>query len=97
MPMAMAQPGETKPAPGVMVARPATAPEAAPRVVGLPRCHHSMTHQVAMPAMPPRWVAAKAPTATPSAARALPALKPNQPNHKRPVPSSVMGRLCGTI
>ena len=48
MPISTAEPGETKPAPGVMVARPATAPEAAPRVVGLPRCHHSMTDQVAM-------------------------------------------------
>ena len=40
---------------GVMVARPAMAPEAAPRVVGLPNLIHSMTVHIAMPAMPPRW------------------------------------------
>ena len=56
-----------------------------------------MAHHMAMPAMPPMWVAAKAPAATPSAARALPALKPNQPNQSIPVPKSVMGRLWGTI
>ena len=31
------------------------------------------------------------------AAAAEPALKPNQPNHRMPVPSSVKGRLCGGI
>ena len=29
------------------------------------------------------------------AASAEPALKPNQPNHRMPVPRSVNGRLCG--
>ena len=40
-------------------------------------------------------VVTKAFPASPSAARALPALKPNQPNHNRAVPIMVMGRLCG--
>src|SRR3954469_9446826 len=30
-------------------------------------------------------------------AEAEPELKPNQPNHSRPAPSSVNGRLCGRI
>ena len=31
----------------------------------------------------------------PLAATALPALNPNQPNHRSPAPSSVNGTLCG--
>ena len=31
----------------------------------------------------------------PLAASALPALKPNQPNHSRPAPSRTNGTLCG--
>ena len=33
--------------------------------------------------------------ATPFAASALPALKPNQPNHRRPAPRATYGTLCG--
>ena len=43
------------------------------------------------------WVATKATTAVWFAPNALPPLKPNQPNHKSPVPKSVNGRLCGAI
>ena len=35
--------------------------------------------------------------ASPLAPSAEPALKPNQPNHRMPVPMSVQGRLCGGI
>lgn len=35
--------------------------------------------------------------ATPLAASAEPALKPNQPNHSSPEPSITSGRLCGRI
>src|SRR4029453_4834371 len=41
-------------------------------------------------------VVVNARAAEPLAATALPALKPNQPNHSRPAPSSVNGTLCGT-
>ena len=40
-------------------------------------------------------VVTKALPASPLAARALPALKPNQPNQSRPAPSTANGRLCG--
>ncbi len=40
-------------------------------------------------------VVMKASAAVPFAARALPALKPNQPNHSRAAPSSTKGTLCG--
>ena len=71
------------------------APEAAPRVVGRPSRTHSTAVHMAMPAIPARWVATKAVAAVALAARALPPLNPNQPNQSRPVPSMVMGRLCG--
>ena len=41
-------------------------------------------------------VVVKASAADGLAASALPALKPNQPNHSRPAPSSVNGTLCGS-
>ena len=78
-----------------MVAKPAIAPEAVPRVVGLPSLTHSITVHMAIPAIPARWVETKAVAAISLAARALPPLKPNHPNQRRPVPIMVMGRLCG--
>jgi hypothetical protein len=42
-------------------------------------------------------VVANALAATPFTASADPALKPNQPNHSSPVPSSTLGMLCGRI
>ncbi len=85
----------TKPAPGVMATSPARAPEAAPRVVGLPTWNHSKIIQPTMPAAAANSVVPKACTARPLAARALPALKPNQPNQIKAQPSKVKGRLCG--
>ena len=41
-------------------------------------------------------VVVNASAAMPLAASALPALKPNQPNHSSPAPSSVNGTLCGS-
>jgi len=86
-----------KPAAGVMVARPAMAPDAAPRVVGLPSLIHSMADHMAMPACrrdgwpQRRWLP---PT---SAARAEPTLKAEPAKQSRPVPSRVSGRLCGSM
>ena len=52
--MAMAALGPTKPAAGVIVARPEMAPEAAPSVVGFPSFNHSIKVHVAIPAIPAR-------------------------------------------
>src|SRR4030067_1945004 len=92
-PMIRAAIGPTNPEPGVMATRPATAPLAAPRGVGLPRCSHSSIIQDRAAAAEGKWVTTKALAARPLLAKALPALKPNQPNHRRPAPVTVMGRL----
>src|SRR5215471_2736360 len=87
----------TKPAHGVMATRPATAPEAAPRVVAWPSFAFSTTSQPSMAAEAARKVFMIAWDATPLAASAEPALNPAQPNHRMPVPSTVSGRLWGGI
>src|SRR6185503_11388260 len=80
--------GSTKPDAGVIVPRPATAPEIMPSTDGLPRVHHSSTVQVKAPADAARWVATIAKTAREPAASAEPPLKPNQPTHNSPVPTT---------
>ncbi len=96
-PMTSAPPGPTKPEAGVMVPSPATIPVAAPRTLGLPNRHHSMADQAMTPAAAEMWVATRAMAALPSAARALPALKPNHPTHSIPAPPTVMVRLWGMM
>ena len=80
---------------GVIATRPATAPDAAPIEVGLPSLNFSTASQPRMPAAGAASVLRNASAATPSAAASEPALKPNQPNHSSPAPSSVSGTLCG--
>src|SRR5262245_10445703 len=87
--------GETKPAPGVMTTRPATAPEQKPRMVGLPRVSHSSTGQVVAATAVASVVVVNALAAMPSEATALPALNPYQPTHSMPVPTMVNTMLCG--
>ena len=82
---------------GVIATSPATAPEATPRVVGLPSRYRSTRIQPPAAAAVAIWVFMNARAAVPSAASSEPALKPNQPNHSRPAPSSTSGRLCGRI
>src|SRR4051812_11108968 len=89
--------GDTKPAPGVMTTRPATAPEQKPSTVGLPVNSHSSAGQVAPATAAASVVEVKALAETPSAATALPALKPYHPTHSMPVPIMVSTRLCGAI
>ena len=72
-----------------MQTKPATAPEQAPSTVGLLRVNHSTSGQASAPAAAAKWVAAKALAAMPSAAKALPALKPNQPTHSSAAPRAV--------
>src|SRR5262245_16866036 len=89
--------GVTKPAAGVIATRPATAPEAAPRTVGLPRALHSVNIHPSAAAAVAVFVVVNACAAKPPAVSALPALKPNQPNHSRLAPITVSGRLWGGI
>src|SRR5580698_4188754 len=81
--------GWTNPDAGVIQTRPATAPDEAPSNVGLPRVIHSTRAQATAPAAAEKCVAINALAAMPSAAPALPALKPNQPTQSRPAPSAV--------
>src|SRR5256885_614478 len=89
--------GPTYPDAGVIATSPATAPDAAPSVVGLPATNHSAVIHVNVAAAAPRCVATNAETASPFAASALPALNPNHPTHSSPAPVMVSGRLCGGI
>src|SRR5256712_13824487 len=95
--MLVAEGGPTKPEAGVRAPRPAPAPGAAPSTVGLPRVAPWVNIQPSAAADAPVLVARNALTARPLASSALPALKPNQPNHSSPAPITVMGRLCGCI
>src|SRR5208283_1471575 len=88
---------DTKPDAGVMVASPATMPEAAPSTLGLPLSHHSVVVQLKAAAAAEKCVAANALVASPPALNALPALNPNQPTHNSPVPMSDSTTLCGTM
>ncbi len=87
----------TKPAHGVMATRPATAPDAPPSVVAWPVLIRSTSSHPSMAAAAARLVFTKAVAATDPELSAEPALKPNQPNHRMPVPTMVMVRLCGGI
>ena len=83
-PMAIGEKPPTKPAHGVMATRPATAPEAAPRVVAWPSLTLSTISQPSMAAAAAMLVLTKAWAAWKLAPSAEPALKPNQPNHRIP-------------
>ena len=94
-PMIMAPIVLTKPAQGVMATRPATAPEAAPRVVACPPLSRSTRIQLRRAAAAAMKVFMRAWAATPFAPRAEPALKPVHPNQRMPVPSRVSGSEWG--
>src|SRR5207248_6222962 len=86
----------TNPDAGVIATSPATAPEAAPTVVAFPCLIHSgMIHPSTAVAVA-RCVATNALPASPPEVSALPALNPNQPNHRMAAPSTTNGTLCGT-
>src|SRR5450631_1914140 len=93
----MAGMGVTKPEAGVMATNPATAPEIAPRMLGLPLWIHSTVIQASAAAAVAKWVATKALVASALAASALPALNPNQPTQSRHAPITLITRLCGFI
>src|ERR1041385_841720 len=97
MPINTAPPEVTKPQAGVMSTRPATAPEQKPSTLGLPRNSHSAMGHTNDATAVASVVVRKALAATPSAATALPALKPYQPTHSMPVPIAQSAMLCGGI
>ncbi len=76
--------------------RPTTIAVAAPTAVGLPCLNASRNVHTTSVAAGASIVVTNASPAMPLADRALPALKPNQPNQSRPAPSSVNGTLCGS-
>src|SRR5580692_7366327 len=94
-PIARAGIGLTKPEAGVMATKPATAPEIAPRTLGLPLVFHSAIIQPRVAAAAAKCVATKALVARLEAAKALPALNPNHPTHSRLAPMKLSTRLCG--
>src|SRR5215831_7582158 len=96
-PMIRAAPGVTNPEAGVIATNPATAPEMAPMALGFPLRNHSAPPQPTTAAAAAKWVATKALVARLPAARALPALNPNQPTHSRHAPTKLSTTLCGVI
>ena len=78
----MAPIGPTKPAAGVIATKPATQPDAAPNIDGLPLVIHSPNVQPNTAAAVASKVVTNASAALPLASNADPALNPNQPNHK---------------
>src|SRR5207237_10319418 len=82
---------ETYPAAGVIVSRPATAPVSKPRNFGLLVVIQSMQSHAMAAKLAARSVLRNATAVTESTRNSLPALKPYQPNQRRPVPSATNG------
>src|SRR5467141_2707459 len=90
MPRTMAPIGPEKPDAGVTAPRPATAPEAPPRRLGLPLNSFSANIQANAAADVATKVLIMARAAVPLASSADPALNPNQPTHSSAAPTSVI-------
>src|SRR6185437_5070301 len=95
MPMTMPCQGATYPEAGVIVPKPATAPEIMPSTEGLRLVDHSIAPQVSAPAQADRCVAMIAMTAREFAPSAEPPLKPNQPTQSGPVQITASHRSKG--
>jgi hypothetical protein len=95
--MIIAEIAFTNPAAGVMATNPATTPVTQPKTVGFPLNIQSRNAQLKPAAAAAVLVTTKAFTAKPLAASALPALNPNQPNQRSPVPKTIKGTLCGGV
>src|SRR5512134_3714610 len=96
-PMTNAPGMPTLPAAGVIATRPATAPDAAPSIEGLPLKSHSPSDHDSTAHAVARNVLTKASAAELPASSADPALNPNQPTHRSEAPIMVSARLCGDI
>src|SRR5665647_2601478 len=95
MPINAATGKETKPAAGVTVARPATAPVISPTNLGFVSLNHSITIQVIAAKEAAMSVLRNASEVIPSTWSSLPALKPYQPNQRSAVPIAIKGMLFG--
>src|SRR5687767_1822674 len=95
--MAIADIGETKPAAGVIATRPMTIAVAAPMAVAFLVRNRSTTVQTTSVAVGASIVFTNASAAVAFAARAEPALNPNQPTHNKPAPRRVKGTFCGRV
>ena len=87
-PIRIAATGPTKPEAGVIATKPATAPVAVITALGFPDSRMLKNIIINAPAAAEVLVTRNALTAMPSAASELPALKPNHPNQRIPVPNS---------
>src|SRR5678809_1110782 len=96
-PISIAGIGFTNPDAGVMATRPATAPETAPRTLGLPATTHSVIIHPRTAAAVAKCVTTNALVASGPALSALPALNPNQPTHSRHAPITLSTTLCGRM
>src|SRR5215510_7267499 len=96
-PIITAPVGATYPQAGVITTSPATAPEQKPSTLGFPRSAYSSMAQVNEATAVASVVVVNAFAAMPSGASALPALKPYQPTHNKPVPTMQSTMLCGAI
>src|SRR5688572_11537055 len=81
----------TKPAAGVIATRPTTAPIQKPSADGFLPLVASNKIQARPAAAEAVLVVANAEAANELAPSALPALKPNHPNHSKPVPNNTKG------
>src|SRR2546421_5746356 len=95
--MAMLERGPTNPLAGVIATNPHTAPVTVARALGGPFCSQLSAIQVSAAAAAAVLMTTKALTARGEAARALPALKPNQPNQSRAAPRIVSGTLLASV
>src|SRR5881396_2998403 len=89
--------GPTYPEAGVIATRPHTAPTAIPTTEGFPFRTQSVIIQLTVAPAAARFVTTSALTARAFAASALPALKPNHPNHNTEAPRITYGMLFGRL
>src|SRR3989475_10464833 len=89
--------GPTYPDAGVIATRPQTAPTAIPTADGFPFRTQSVSIQLTPAPDAARFVTTSAFTASASARRPLPALKPNHPNQSTEAPRITYGMLLGRL
>src|SRR5689334_3939721 len=94
-PMMTAEGSETKPAAGVMVANPATAPVSKPTNLGFFDVIQSSASQTTAANEAAVSVFKNARPVMAFTSSALPALNPYQPNQSNPVPRAMSGTLLG--
>ena len=94
-PTAIAPNGSTEEHAGVIATKPATTPDAAPKLVAWPSRIFSTVSQANIAAPVATNVFRKVMPAAAFDATAEPALNPNHPNQSNPAPTITKVRLCG--